>query len=92
MELLFPSNSQGTQLVYIYKTEMFVCPSYFVGGLPREMGRVDRKEGAMGRMDFLCQGRWGGWTEKREAIGRGGFNRWNAQGGDTFPEQRRSTS
>ena len=45
--------------------------------LPRETGRMDRKEGG-----FLCRGRWGGWTGMRGAKGRGHF--YNGMPGWTY--------
>ena len=44
-----------------------------------DAGRVERKEGAMGR------GQWGG------GNGEGGFFQMECLGGDTFPKQCRVT-
>ena len=51
--------------------------------MAEETGRVDRKEGAMGRGGFLHVWRWGAGGDREGGQegggnGDGGFHRWNA--------------
>ena len=89
--------NQGIQeyIICTYKTEMSVrlsvCPSRFGGVLPRETGKVYRKEGGNWEGDFHAEGDGEGGQEGGGQWG-GGISMMECQGGHTFPSNARSPS